>query len=375
MFLLETINNYFYKLLIQKTYKMKIFQPYSLGSITLKNRIVMAPMTRNRAIKNIPNDIMALYYEQRSDAGLIITEGTSPSPNGLGYARIPGAFTDAQIEGWKNIASKVHNKDSKIFVQLMHCGRASATPNLPEGEKAIAPSSIQLSGEIHTDLSGISPYAIPEAMTIEQIQKTQNEYIQAATDLVSAGVDGIELHSANGYLLDQFLNPASNVRNDEYGGSYKNRTRFLLELTQRTIDAIGANKIGIRISPYGVFNDMQGTYDDLVEMYSYLTAELSKLNIAYIHIVDHRGMGAPDFPTDIVTTIKNIFKGTIITGGNINTAEEAETVLDKGSDLAYIGRPYISNPNLIEKLKNNIALTQPIMDTFYTPGEVGYTDY
>jgi N-ethylmaleimide reductase len=317
---------------------MKIFQPYSLGSITLKNRIVMAPMTRNRAIKNIPNDIMALYYEQRSDAGLIITEGTSPSPNGLGYARIPGAFTHTQIEGWRNIASKVHNKDSKIFVQLMHCGRASATPNLPEDENAIAPSSIQLSGEIHTDLSGNSLYAIPEAMSIEQIQKTQNEYIQAATDLVSAGIDGIELHSANGYLLDQFLNPASNVRNDEYGGSYKNRTRFLLELTQRTIDAIGANKIGVRISPYGVFNDMHGTYDDLVEMYSYLAEELSKLNIAYIHIVDHRGMGAPDFSTDIVTTLKNIFKGTIITGGNINTAEEAEAVLDKGSDLAYIGR-------------------------------------
>ncbi|WP_103071711.1 alkene reductase [Aquimarina sediminis] len=354
---------------------MKVFQPYSLGSITLKNHIVMAPMTRSRAIKNTPNDMMALYYEQRSDAGLIITEGTSPSPNGLGYARIPGAFTDTQIEGWKNIASKVHNKDSKIFVQLMHCGRASAAPNLPEGAKVIAPSSIQLSGEIYTDTAGLQPYVIPEAMSKDEIQNTQKEYIESATNLVAAGIDGVELHSANGYLLDQFLNPASNVRKDEYGGSYKNRTRFLLELTQKTIDAIGANRVGVRISPYGVFNDMQGEYDDLIEMYSYLAAELAKLNIAYIHIVDHRGMGAPDFPTDIVTTIKEIFKGTIITGGNINTEKEAQAILDKGSDLAYIGRPYISNPNLVTKLKNNITLTQPTMDTFYTPGEVGYTDY
>ncbi len=354
---------------------MNIFKSYSLGPITLKNHIVMAPMTRNRAIDNIPNDIMATYYEQRSDAGLIITEGTSPSPNGLGYARIPGAYTKTQIEGWKKIATTVHAKQSKIFVQLMHCGRASAKPNLPEGAKTLAPSSVQLSGEIYTDSLGTHSYDIPEAMSIEQIQNAQDEYLQAAINLTSVGIDGIELHSANGYLLDQFLNPASNIREDEYGGNYKNRTRFLLELTKKTVDAIGSEKVGVRISPYGIFNDMEGNYDDLIEMYSYLVTELAKLEIAYVHIVDHRGMGAPDFPTDIVTTLKDLFKGTIITGGNVNTAKEAQEVLDKGSDLVYVGRPYISNPNLVEKLKNNIALTPPIMDTFYTPGKVGYTDY
>ncbi|WP_459213073.1 alkene reductase [Aquimarina rhabdastrellae] len=353
---------------------MTVFEPYTLGNLTLKNKIVMAPMTRSRAIDNIPNDLMVTYYEQRSDAGLIISEGVSPSINGTGYARIPGAYTEAQIQGWEKIASAIHAKESKLFVQLMHCGRSSAKVNQPEGARTIAPSSVQLEGEIYTD-QGMAPYDIPEAMSIEDIKTTQNDFVQAAAKLIKAGVDGIELHSANGYLLDQFLNPVTNQRTDDYGGDYKNRVRFVLETVQQTVEAIGANKIGVRISPHGAFNSMAHEYEDLVAMYSYFAEELNKLQIAYLHIVDHRPMGAPDFSTDVLARLRNIFKGTIISGGGVTSAQQAQDYLNKGNDLVYIGRPYISNPNLVEKLKQERELTPPNMDTFYTPGVLGYTDY
>ncbi|MFI1743647.1 alkene reductase [Thalassobellus sediminis] len=356
---------------------MEIFKEFKLGENTkLKNRIVMAPLTRCRAINNIPNELMATYYKQRAGAGLIISEGTSPSPNGLGYPRIPGAFTDAQIKGWKTIADAVHEADGKIFVQLMHTGRITAKANMPEGTVTLAPSSLQAAGEMFTE-TGMVPHETPRAMTHEEIKTAENEYVLSAKRLINeAGIDGIELHAANGYLMNQFINPKSNQREDEYGGSIENRTRFVLEIARKIAYEIGGDKVGIRFSPYGAFNDMLSDYDELEDTFIYLSKELAKIEVAYIHIVDQRvAFGAPDFTTDIKKIIKENFKGIIISGGDVNTLEKAETILDSGLDLVYVGRPFISNPNFVEKLKNNEELVSPDMNTFYSPDAVGYTDY
>ena len=354
---------------------MNLFNATTLGSIPLKNKIVMAPMTRCRAIDNIPNELMAKYYKQRSGAGLIITEGTSPSVNGLGYTRIPGAYAPAQIEGWKHIAQAVHESNGKIFVQLMHCGRISAKENLPSVGEVLAPSAVKASGEMYTDIAGMVEHATPKAMSIGDIEKTQLEFVNAAEKLIGAGIDGVELHAANGYLLDQFLNPKSNIRDDAYGGDFKNRARFVLETAEKVAAKIGKDRVGIRISPYGAMNDVEHNFSDIVELYRYLATELKRLGVAYIHIADHTSMGAPDFKSDIKTMIKNYFGGIVITGGGIQNAKDAEQVLKDGFDLVYVGRPFIANPNLVEKLKHNEVLITPNQDLFYTPGEEGYTDY
>lgn len=208
------------KIFFSQTDTMKLFSSYKLGGLELKNRIVMAPMTRSRAIDNIPNDLMAEHYGQRADAGLIITEGTAPSANGLGYARIPGAYNDAQVEGWKLVTQAVHDKGGKIFLQLMHCGRVSHPANMEAGTEIVAPSALALEGEtMWTDSEGMQPYPVPKAMTAEDIEQAKNEYVHAAQNAIAAGFDGVELHGANGYLIDQFLNTASNKRTDQYGGS------------------------------------------------------------------------------------------------------------------------------------------------------------
>ena len=356
---------------------MNILKTYNLNGLELKNRIVMAPMTRCRAINNVPNDLMATYYGQRANAGLIISEGTSPSINGLGYARIPGAYSPSQIQGWKKIANAVHENDGKIFVQLMHCGRISTKENLPDTADTIAPSAVKSAGEMYTDSKGMQPHDTPFAMTEDDLVLTRKDFVNASKLLIEeAGIDGIELHAANGYLLDQFLNPKSNLRSDEYGGDFKNRARYVVEVVNKVVSTIGADRVGIRFSPYGGMNDVEHNYPDLVEMYTYLAEELKKIGIAYIHIADHTGtMGAPEFKSAIVKTMKFVFKGTIITGGDVDTLEKAETVLNNGADLTYIGRPYVSNPNLIEKLQNNKPLTPANQELFYSAGAEGYTDY
>lgn len=355
---------------------MNLFESFPLGKTTLKNRIVMAPMTRSRAIDNVPNELMAQYYQQRSSAGLIITEGTSPSPNGIGYPRIPGAYSDEQIKGWKKVANAVHSEDGKIFVQLMHTGRITAKANMPVGSVTLAPSSIQAAGEMFTETGAVA-HEIPKAMTLEEIKTTQEEYVRSAQRLINeAGVDGIELHAANGYLMNQFINPRSNQREDSYGGSIENRARFILEIIESVVSEIGPHKVGIRFSPYGAYNDMLSDYEELEATFIYLSKKLAKLNISYIHIVDQRvAFGAPDFMTDIKKTIKENFKGIVISGGDVDTIEKAENILENGLDLVYVGRPYISNPNFVEKLQNETELVVPDMDTFYSSGEKGYTDY
>jgi N-ethylmaleimide reductase len=366
---------YFKKNNFIKKYNMQIFKTYKLNELDLNNRIVMAPMTRCRAIDNIPNSLMAKYYAQRAGAGLIISEGTSPSINGLGYARIPGAFSPAQFEGWGEIAKAVHDNDGKIFVQLMHCGRVSAIENVPEGGEVIAPSAVKAAGEMYTDTNGMVEHATPRAMTLGDIEKTQLEFVNASKKLVEAGIDGVELHAANGYLLDQFLNPKSNMREDIYGGDFKNRARFVLETTKKVVAAIGEDNVGIRLSPYGGMNDVDHNFSDIIELYRYLAEELKAIGIAYIHIADQTDMGAPEFESDIKTMIKNHFSGTVITGGGVDNSAKAEKVLDDGFDLVYVGRPYISNPDLVDKFKNDTDLVAPNEDLFYAAGKEGYTDY
>ena len=356
-----------------KTYKL--FTPITLGSISLKNRIVMAPMTRCRAIDNIPNELMAKYYKQRATAGLIITEGTSPSPNGLGYARIPGIFNEKQIEGWKKTTAAVHNSGGKIIIQLMHTGRISHILNMQKRTEIMAPSAVKATGQMWTDAKGLQDYLVPKAMTDEDIENTKAEYVTAANNAMLAGFDGVELHGANGYLLEEFLSPISNLRKDKYDGSVENRCRFVLEVTQKVADAIGKDKTGIRLSPYGVAGDMPN-YPEIDATYDYLSTELNKIDIAYIHLVDHSSMGAPTVPMEIKKLIRKNFKNNIIICGGYDK-ESAEADIESGlCELIGFGRPFINNPDLVERLENNHPMSQSLnANLFYSAEEKGYTDY
>ena len=353
----------------------KLFTSVKLGIIELKNRVVMAPMTRSRAINNIPNDLMAEYYRQRSAAGLIITEGTSPSPNGLGYARIPGIFTEQQIEGWTKTTTAVHNAGGKIFVQLMHTGRISHILNMPLGSQIFAPSAVKAAGQMWTDAKMMQDFPTPKAMTVDDIQHAKDEYVTAARNAMKANFDGVEIHAANGYLLEQFLSPISNVSTENYGGSIENRCRFVLEVVTAVVEAIGKDKTGIRLSPYGVASDMPH-YPEIDATYNYLSKELNKLGIAYIHLVDHASMGAPIVPMELKTTIRENFKNAIILSGGYDK-ERAEADIESGlADLVAFGRPFINNPDLVERFKNFLTLSHDLkMDLFYTADEKGYTDY
>jgi N-ethylmaleimide reductase len=351
-----------------------LFSKATLGTLTLQNHLVMSPMTRNRAVGNIPNELMAEYYAQRGSAGLIITEGTSPSPNGLGYPRIPGIFSAAQIAGWKLVTDAVHVKGAKIFIQFMHCGRVAHPLNLPAGARVLGPSAVAAAGDMYTDAEGMKPNAMPQEMADADIMTAIEEFAQGAKNAVAAGFDGIELHGANGYLLEQFMRPNSNQRNDRYGGSIENRARFVLEVADATINAIGRDKVGIRLSPFGVFNDMP-LYDAMEDDYNYLAQELNTRGLLYIHLVDHSSMGAPVVPESIKATFRNVFKGKLILSGGYDAAR-AESDLAAGKcDLIAVGKPFLANPDLVARWKTGAALNEVDMNTFYTPGAQGYTDY
>jgi len=351
-----------------------LYTPISLGELTLANRIVMAPMTRSRALGNIPNTLMAEYYGQRATAGLIVTEGVSPSPNGLGYARIPGLFSTEQVEGWRLVAERVHAEGGHIFAQLMHTGRVGHAANLPAGAELLAPSAIAAPGQMWTDSSGMQDHPTPVAMSEAQIAATIAEYAAAARNAVAAGLDGVELHGANGYLIDQFLNTASNRRQDEWGGTIEGRIRFALEVAKATVAAIGGGRVGMRISPYGVFNGMAPDAETEA-LYTRLATELGALGLAYIHIVDHSSMGAPEVPAATKAAIRSAFVGKLVLSGGYDAARAHADLAAGRGDLAAFGRPFIGNPDLVAKLQSGAALTAPDFSTFYTPGEKGYTDY
>jgi N-ethylmaleimide reductase len=351
-----------------------LYSPIKIGPLTLQNRLVTSPMTRSRAIGNVPNDLMVEYYKQRASAGLIITEGTSPSPNGLGYPRIPGAFSDAQVAGWKKVTDAVHTGGAKIFLQLMHTGRIGHPNNLPAGGRVLGPSAVVAAGEMYTDAEGPKAHPTPHEMTEADIKTAISEYVQAAKNARTAGFDGVELHGANGYLLEQFIRPTSNQRTDAYGGAIERRARFALEVVKAVADAIGKDRVGIRLSPYGVFNDMPH-YAALETDYTYLAKELSKLGILYVHLVDHSAIGAPAVPQSIKDTFRNEFKGVLILSGGYDAARAQADLAAGKADLIAVGRPFLANPDLVERWKKGSPVNAPDPATFYTPGPKGYTDY
>jgi N-ethylmaleimide reductase len=353
-----------------------LLQPFTSPSLRLRNRVVMAPLTRSRAVDaNTPNALMVEYYAQRAGAGLIITEGTSPSPNGLGYARIPGLFNAAQVAGWRQVTDAVHTQGGRIFVQLMHTGRVTHVANLPAGARVVGPTEAVLEGQMYTDAQGMQPHSPPQAMTAADIEQAVGEYVNAAKLAIEAGFDGIELHAANGYLLEQFLNANVNTRTDAWGGSAQMRNRFTLDVARATAAAIGAGRVGIRVSPYGVFNGT-GAFEGVEEQFIALARELGSLKLAYLHLVDHSSMGAPTVPTDFKARLKAEFGGTFIASGGFSDRSGAEQAIKEGrGDLVAFGRAWLANPDFIERLNAGIPLNEPDASTFYTPGAKGYTDY
>ncbi|WP_298736976.1 alkene reductase [uncultured Chitinophaga sp.] len=349
----------------------KILAPYEKGHLKLKNHLVMAPMTRSRAINNLPNGLMVEYYAQRSGAGLIITEGTAPAQEALGYSRIPGIFSDEQTAAWKPVADAVHAKGSRIFMQLMHTGRIGHPANLPAGVSLVGASDIKAAGEIWTDSEGMQAYPVPKALTTAGIEDVIAAHVKAAQNAIKAGFDGVELHGANGYLIEQFLNPHVNNRTDAWGGSVKNRAGLAISLAREIAAAIGPDKVGIRFSPFSTLGDLQPYAEEEVhETYAYLASALNALNIAYIHI----GVSAV-IPQKTFDAIRSAFKGTIILCNGL-TPDTAVAALDAGfADLVAFGRAFLANPDLDKRIAASEKLNDPDYTTLYTPGPNGYTDY
>ena len=351
-----------------------LFEKSMLATLPLQNRFVMSPLTRCRALGNVPTDLMVEYYTQRASAGLIISEGTSPSANGIGYARIPGIYSAAQIAGWSKVTAAVHGQGAKMFMQIMHCGRIGHSLNVPAGGQILAPSAVAAAGEMWTDSSGMQPNAMPTAMTEAQIKSTVAEYAQGAKNALDAGFDGVELHAANGYLLEQFIRPTSNQRTDAYGGAIENRARFVLEVVDAVVKAVGKDKVGIRLSPFGVFNDMP-VYPELADEYAYLAEQLNARGLVYIHLVDHSPMGAPAVPDSIKAMFRKTFKGALILSGGYDAVRADKDIADGRCDLVAFGRPFLANPDFIARSKAGAAMNAPDMDSFYTADAKGYTDY
>lgn len=330
----------------------------------------MSPMTRSRAVNSIPNDLMAEYYSQRSGAGLIITEGTAPSPDALGYPNIPGVFSAEQIDGWKKTTSAVHKDGTKIFLQLMHTGRIGHVDNLPAGATVFGVSPIKAAGKIFTS-NGLQDHSEPVVLTIEDIKAVVEEFATAAKNAVAAGFDGVEIHGANGYIIEQFLNPNVNKRTDAYGGNVTNRSKFTLDVVQAVANAIGNDKVGIRVSPFSTTADMQPyNEDDVIETYIHLAKEVDKLNIAYLHVSAN-----PSIPQKLLTAIRSSFNNTIILSNGL-TPETGEQALDNGfADLVAFGRSFLANPDFDKRIETGLALNAIDPTTFYTGGAKGYVDY
>ena len=347
-----------------------LFLPTAPGPLSLRNRIAMAPMTRSRAHGNQPNDLMRDYYGQRAGAGLIISEGTSPSPEGLGYARIPGLFTQAQADGWRDIAQAAHAGGARLVVQLMHSGRVGSALNLPDGFGLLAPSAVAAAGQVWTDSAGMVDNGAPAAMDEADLARVRDDFVQSAQLAVAAGVDGIELHAANGYLLAQFLNPRSNLRTDRYGGSAENRRRFLLEVVDAVSAAIGAARVAVRLSPFNAFNDLEvGFPGELAETLE-LIAELSRRGLGYLNLIV-----TAEAPAELPAAARAAFPGTLVRAGDFDR-ERAEAALDAGlADVIAFGRPFIGNPDLPVRLLHGLPLAAFDPATLYSVGAEGYSDY
>ncbi len=354
---------------------VQLFQPTRIGDIEVANRIVMAPLTRSRADEakgDIPGSTMNVdYYRQRSGAGLIISEGTQVSPVGKGYMATPGIYSDAQVEGWKPITQAVHDAGSKIIAQIWHVGRITH-PDLTGGAHPVAPSAIQPKVVAYTH-NGKVDVPVPHALTTAEIKDVVQQFRQAAANAKRAGFDGVEIHGANGYLVDQFIRDGANQRTDEYGGSTENRCRFALEVVDACVAEIGAGRVGIRLSPLTPFNDLADSNPQAV--FGYLVEELNKRGIAFIHFIEGATGGPRDVPGFDYAAARQAFKGTYIANNGYDRQMAIDTIESGKADAIAFGRLFISNPDLVERLKLDAALNTPNPSTFYTPGPVGYTDY
>lgn len=353
-----------------------LFQSFQLRDLTLKNRIVLAPMTRSRAgIERLPNSLMADYYVQRSSAGLTITEATTISEEANGWNESPGIYTDEMTEGWKATTKAVGDNGGVIFLQLWHMGRSSHS-SFHNGKLAVAPSAIKINEEyIHTP-TGKQPHEVPRALDTAEIPRVVEDYRQAAERAKHAGFDGVEIHGANGYLIDEFLQSKTNHRTDAYGGSIENRYRFLKEVVEAITTVWPAHRVGVRLSPNGVYNDMGSA--DYREQFTYVASELNRYGLAYLHVMDGLAFGFHQLGDPMtLSDFRKVFDGPLI--GNCGyTQETAEQAIARGdADLIAFGRPFISNPDLVERFKNHwpLAPIAPVADWYSPTGEAGYTSY
>ena len=352
---------------------MKLLESMTEASLPLANKIVMAPMSRRRATDGIPHDMVATYYSQRASAGLLIAESTVISPNGMGYTRLTAIYNDAQIAAWKKVTDAVHAKNGKIFIQLVHCGRMGHPLNLPGGGPLQAPSAVAAIGIVDT-VQGPQPIPTPEAMSTAAVEEMIALHIQAAKNALKAGFDGIEIHAAHGYLIEQFMHPYTNQRTDKYGGSIENRNRFLLEIVQGVIAVAGADRVGIRFSPFAALNGLP-LYEEEIATHMYLIPKLNNMDIRYIHLSDQSTNGSLPIPKDYISLVRQQFKNWLILGGGF-TADSAEKTLQrKEADLIAFGRPFISNPDLVERFRHQYPLAAGDKNTFYEGGAAGLIDY
>ncbi len=353
-----------------------LFQPVKVGSCVLTNRIVMAPLTRSRAAPDgIRRPLMVEYYEQRSSAGLIIAEGTNISPQGRGYAFTPGIYSEPQVEAWRNITGAVHRRGGHIFVQLWHVGRVSHPSLQPSGALPVAPSAIRPQGTTAYTEAGFQPCVTPRALETDEIPGIIEDYCHAAKHALAAGFDGVEIHAANGYLIEQFLRDSTNKRNDAYGGSREKRARFLLEVAEAVARVCGADRVGVRLSPVSPVNDI-GPDSDPEATYSYVVDCLNPFGLAYIHVIEGATQGPREVPNGFdLQILRRAFKGLYIGNNGYDLTLALHARQRNLADLIAFGRLFIANPDLVERLRIGAPLNTPDRTTFFGGGAQGYTDY
>ncbi|OHV08948.1 alkene reductase [Kushneria phosphatilytica] len=354
-----------------------LFEPYDLAGIQLDNRIIMAPMTRSRAPNDIPNEMGALYYRQRASAGLIISEGTPVSRQGTGYLYNPGIYGPDQLDGWAKATRAVHERGGVFFAQIWHVGRVSHTSVQIAGAAPVGPSEQQGGMAFGYNEQGIPdmlPASTPRRLATREVREIVRDFAQAAVNARNVGFDGVEIHGANGYLFEQFLNAVVNDRDDEYGGSRENRCRLLIEVVDEVCALIGSHRVGVRLSPHGQLFDMP-EYDDNGETYLYLAREFNKRNLAYVHLHDQGGQGMPPLPRDYLKQFRDTYHGNLLFAGNLDKTEAEKLVNDGTIDLPVFGRLFTSNPDLVERMKNDWPLAEYDPNTFYGGDARGYVDF
>lgn len=353
----------------------KLFTPLTIGTLTLPNRIVMAPLTRNRADPNgdVPTDLIAEYYAQRASAGLLISEGTQISPEGKGYIQTPGIYSSEQVEGWKKVTAAVHAKGGRIFAQLWHVGRVSHTALQPNGQQPVAPSAITANTKVFIS-SGFAEASPPRALETSEIPRIVDDYRKAAENAKAAGFDGVELHGANGYLIDQFLRDGTNKRTDAYGGSVENRTRLLAEVLAALTSVFPATRVGVRFSPFSQFSDMSDS--DPMATFSAAIARANEAGLGYVHMIEGDTGASRELPQDAdVGALRKLVKGAYLANNLYDRENAIKTVESGAADMIAFGRLFIANPDLVERLERNAPLNEPQPATFYGGGAEGYTDY